>query len=658
VNSNQTSGSLYFQVLGPVRAWCDGDEIDVGSARQRAVLARLLLPTEQPHPIPEIIDAVWGEDLPGDPRNLVHKYVGGLRRALDPGNAASRTSALLPLTANGYALQINRSQVDLEMFTRKVAGAMALCDSQFPRDSELLRDGELPEARNQLNGALGLWQGPAFGQLSGEFFAVERKRLTERQLTVIEDRIGIDIAMGQHTEAAADLVSSLFENPLREHLSALLMIALYRSGRQADSLGIFQDCRRRLINDLGIEPGQELQRVHQQILAGEPVRSLRLSSGADIAPIGLNSSSGGVPAEADNGGTSVLAGVISAPEQRSYLKPDINDFSGREREVRRICAILVEPAAAPPVVVITGMAGIGKTALAMRIANLMKSQFPAGQLYLNVRGMSSHPVEPAEALVRLLRMLEAKGVEQARTEDELAEIYRIALCGRLLTILDDVSDERQVRPLLAGSNSSATLITSRLRLSGLQGAHLIELDTLEPGDALKMLSRILGPERLSVNREAGARILHFAEGLPLAVRIAGARLLARPHLALGKFADRLADEDRRLEELSHNDLEVGGSLASTFSYLGPHSTDAFLLLGSRQEQDFTAASAAAALGVPEKMAEDIIEQLVDVQLVHVVDIEQVEQPRYRLKELVRLFARSQVADLTAQVGADERRQSA
>ncbi|WP_344639302.1 AfsR/SARP family transcriptional regulator [Kitasatospora cystarginea] len=540
----------------------------------------------------------------------------------------SRTSDLLPLIDNGYVLLVDRDQVDLNVFTRTAAEGVALVDI------------DLATARERLDTALGLWRGDVFGQLATEFFEAERRRLTERRLSVLEDRIGIDIALGRQAEAAVELVSLLVENPLREHLSVLLMIALYRSGRQADALRVFQDCRRKLINELGIEPAQELQDVHRQILAGEPIRRIALSCGKTVEPGTMNSPVARPGSGADTPGQTSWPPAL-APERRSHLKPDLSDFTGRDRELTRVCTILAEPADIPPTVVITGMAGVGKSTLAMRVANLMKSRFPAGQLYLDLHGMSTQPVQPAQAFPRLLRMLGTKGVEQEYTDDELSELYRSAVNGGVLTVFDDVSDERQVRPLLGGS---ATLITSRRRLAGLEGAHIIELDTMEAHDALKLLGQIIGPERLSTDPAGGARIGQFTDGLPLALRIAGARLLARPHWSLGQFAERLADEERRLAELTHNDLEIRASLAATFHQLSLEATEAFLLLGAQAKPSFTAASASTALGLPEMDAADIIEELVDLRLIDVCRAEASGQLRYRLRDLVHLFARSESAD--------------
>ncbi|GGO96036.1 AfsR/SARP family transcriptional regulator [Wenjunlia tyrosinilytica] len=619
ISSQLTTTSLRFEILGPVRAWRDGEEVDLGPARQRAVLARLLLSTGQPQTIPDIIAAVWGDELPGNPRNLVHKYVGGLRRALEPATTTSRTSQLLPLNANGYMLRADRRQVDLDNFTRTVSEGITLADI------------DLATARDRYNTAIGLWQGEAFGQLSGEFFAAERHRLAERLLTAHEDRIAIDLALGGHAEAAIEVTALLTGNPLREHLSVLLMTALYLSGRQADALRVFHDYRRNLVSELGIEPAQELQRVHRQILAGQPVRQITLSTGKTIEPAGRSS------ARADIGG----AGRASKRHNPlCHLGPDISDFTGRERQVTEICSILAEPGDTPPVVVITGMAGVGKSALAIRAAHLMKSRFPGGQFYLNLRGMTSDPVQPAQAFQRLLRLLGSDGSEQVYTDDELGELYRTAVRGRMLTVLDDAADERQVRPLLSGA---PTLITSRRRLAGLHGARIIELDTMAAEDALRMLSQIIGSDRTGADPRAAARILDHTEGLPLALRIAGARLVARPHWTLGQFADRLGDRERRLAELAHSDLEVRMALAATLHHLSQESTQAFLNLAAHGAHTFTAADAAGILGTDELEAADIIEELVDLRLVHVEHGQGTGRLAYRLRDLVRLFACGQAA---------------
>lgn len=455
----------------------------------------------------------------------------------------------------------------------------------------------------------------------------------ERCLSALEDRIGIDIALGLHAQATAELISLLVENPLREHLAALLMIAFYRSGRQADALRVFQDCRRRLTHELGIEPAQELQSIQLQILAGEPIRTIALSCGRAVTP-GTPDGRGRRHLSMDTPKGNGQPGVTAL--EHSHLKPDLGDFTARDREIAQICTILAEPADVPPIVVITGSAGTGKSALAVHVANLVRSRFPDGQLHIDLRGMSADPVTPSQAQHRLLRMLGVEEVDEFLSGDELSEVYRSELGSRTLTIFDDVSDERQVRPLLG---AGATLITSRRRLTGLEGARMVELDAMCADDALRMLSEIIGPERLSTDPAQAARIGRLTGSLPLALRIAGARLLARPHWSLGQFADRLADDDRRLMELAHNDLDVRASLAATFHHLNPTSAKAFLLLGLRGEQCFSVREASALLGVSEIDATDLVEELVDLRLVDARRTEGGGEIRYHLPDLVRDFAR-------------------
>ncbi|MEU0203829.1 MULTISPECIES: BTAD domain-containing putative transcriptional regulator [unclassified Streptomyces] len=623
---HQGSNSLRFALLGPVRAWRNDRQIDLGSTRQRAVLARLLLSAGQPRGASEIILAVWGEKLPGNPRNLVHKYVGGLRRALEPGTEISRTSNLLPLGDNGYVLHVDREQVDLNLFTRAAAEGAALVDV------------DLSAACARLDVALGLWRGEAFGNLPGPYFAAERKRLAEQRTAVAEDRIAIDIVLGRHAKAVTELAGLLRENPLREHLSALLMLALFMSGRQAEALRAFQECRHRLVAELGIEPAREVQEVHRQILAGKPVRRIALSSGQEIEVQGPGVSrekSGRRPRACEGSPTPHRRGEVP----QFTLGPDTRDFIGREREASRIGALLSEPAEAP-IVVITGMAGVGKSALATRLANLLAHRFPDGRLCLNLRGMTANPLGREAALRRLLQQL-GREFEPTATADELEELFRNAIRGRVLTVLDDVADERQVRPLLGGD---ATLITSRRRLTGLEGAHIVELTPLDVADSMKMLRRIAGPDRTVVGKsEHARRLLECTDGLPLALRIVGARLLARPHWSLGQVLDLLADPERRLAELIHNDLEVRASLAVTFHRLSTRGKEALLRLGAQDRDTFTLPEAAVALGLKEIEAVETVEELVDLRLVRVDEAYTPSRPTYCLRGLTRLFARSEGA---------------
>jgi tetratricopeptide (TPR) repeat protein/transcriptional regulator with XRE-family HTH domain len=336
------------------------------------------------------------------------------------------------------------------------------------------------------------------------------------------------------------------------------------------------------------------------------------------------------------------------------LPPDVADFVGRAEVVRQLRNLLAgrsdgtagEPDTAAVVIsAVAGKAGVGKSALAVHVAHQLAAKFPDGQLYASLRGASAgtggmSPLDPAEILGRFLRALGVDGAAVPADMEERAALYRSRLAGRrVLVVLDDAASEAQVRQLLPGDPSCAVLITSRARLAGLEGARLLHLDVLDTGQAVQLLARIAGPERVAAEPEAAVSIVVACGRLPLAVRIAGARLAARPHWRLDWLAGRLADERRRLDELAHGDLEVRASLSLSYRGLGQEQRRLFCRLGLLCVPDVAAWVAGALLDRPVAEAEALLEELVDAQLLDVAAWDPTGRPRYRLHDLLHAYAR-------------------
>jgi hypothetical protein len=464
---------------------------------------------------------------------------------------------------------------------------------------------------------LGLWRGSALADVPGQIAEAAATRLAERRLVVLEERIDTELALGRHAELVPELTTLVAEHPLRERLRAQLMLALYRSGRQVEAMAVYRETRRALVDQLGVEPGAELQRLHQAMLTADP----------GLAPAS--------PPRADR---------MVAPAQ---LPRDVADFTDRTKQITQVRDLLIpgDPDEEPHAVVvcaIAGPAGVGKTALAVHVAHQLRAQYPDGQLFANLRGAEPGALPAAEVLGAFLRALAVDPTQLPDDVEQRAALYRSRLASRhMLIVLDNAATEAQVDPLLPGVGSCAVLVTSRRRFAGLPGARLVELDVLEVEAAAELLARIVGPERAAAEREATEEIVRLCGYLPLAVRIAAARLVARRHWSLSRMATLLADEQRRLDELQLGDMQVRASVTLSFHGLNATAQRAFRCLWMLNAGDFASWMVAALLDVDVERAEELLDVLVDAQLLEVARHGQSGQIRYRLHDLIRLYAREQ-----------------
>lgn len=567
---------LRFCLLGPVRAWRGTAEVDVGSPQQRLVLAVLLVARGRAVSHDQLLDAVWGEDHPRTAISILRTYVSRLRAVLGGDAVVS--------VGNGYAL---------------VAGTTDLADVE-----ELSRQGRYAEA-------LALWQGEPLAGLAGDYAEVQRTHLSERRLTLLERRIGEDIEMGRHAEVVPELTVLCAEHPTREQLAGLLMLALYRSGRRAEAIGVFTDTRKLLDDELGIDPSVELADLHYKILTGDP---------------GLE----GRPPEYPV----ALAPGTRVPRQ---LPADVTDFTGREPDVEQVAQALRDcSSSALAIAAVAGAGGMGKTVLAVHVAHRLAPSYPDGQLFVDLQGIAQRPVDPESVLGAFLRAL---GVDAASIPDGLEErsaLYRSVLADRrVLVLLDNAASAVQIRPLLPGAAGCAVLVTSRARLSGLSGARHLDLRAMPPDEALAMLVTIVGRPRVDAEPGAARDLLWSCGYLPLAIRIVASRLAARPSWSLARMRDRMADERRRLDELSVDGLAVEATFALGYDQLDQAHAAAFRLLAVPNMPDMSAGAAAALLDLPEAEAENLCEALVNLHM-----MESPAPGRYRHHNLLKIFARS------------------
>ncbi|WP_326618761.1 winged helix-turn-helix domain-containing protein [Streptomyces decoyicus] len=516
-------------------------EVALGPPKQRAVLGLLASRAGDVVGVDNVVDAVWGSVAPQTASNGVHTYVAGLRRALDPGRGRRAASAVLSSESGGYCLRLDPADVDATLF------AQCLSEARNSR-------GEAnTEATLRLyEKALSFWQGEAFHGVPGPFAVMERARLRDLWLTAVEEWAVDMLAVGRHAEMVTELTSAVIEEPLREKLRWLLIVALYRGGRQAHALRVYEDTRELLRRELGIEPGADLRHLYQQILSGRPEPR---SPGADATPVLLA------------GRQTALQGVPK-PVQ---LPPLARGFVGRAKELAWLEDVITGESArggaTTPVAVVDGPAGVGKSAFVLQLAHRLIDHFPDGQLFVDLRGTGpeGRTVSAGDALGQLLGSL---GVDGSRIPPGLAAratLYRSLLHGqKMLVVLDDACSPDQLRPLIP-RGSSCVLATSRQRFSGLaarDGAHVVTIGPLRDEESAHLLADLSGG-RLQGHGPATASLVEQCGGLPLALRIVAERLAANPGLPLSALVEPYAAERGRLDWLMVKD-DAAASMRSVF----------------------------------------------------------------------------------------------
>lgn len=575
---------MHYGVLGPLEVTIDSEVTALPAAKHRIVLAALLLSANQPVSVEELTERLWGEEPPASAKATLQGYVLRLRRTL---------TGVDPLRTRppGYLIDVAPGQLDLDVFKALVA------------EAEL---APAAVAAQRLREALDLWRGPALSDVpSPSLHAVAGRWLAELRINALERRIDADLRLGRHAELLGELAGLVADSPLHEPFRAQLMLALHRAGRSADALRTYRDARSMIVAEQGIEPGERLRELERGVLTGDPA--------LDWTP--------------DR--------VVVRPQA---LPPDV-DLVGRASLADELTSRLAEPSprsGMPVVQVITGMSGVGKSALAVHIGHRLRAYFPDGRLHATLSDATG-PVHPAEVLGRLLRLLGVLGTHLPDSVEGRSTLLRDRLAGRrVLLVLDDAADEAQVRPLIPGDECSAVLVTSRNRLTGLAGASTVDLTVLDDEDSRRLLETVLGAQRVAAELEAAADLVRQCGGLPLALRIAAARLAARTSRPLSWLVAQLADEQRRLDGLEAGDLQVRASLATGYRALDDERRRALRLLGSLDTTEYSPQLAAAALDRPTHRAERLVEDLVDAQLLDEV------ADRYRMHGLVRLYAREQV----------------
>ncbi|HEY7142671.1 MAG TPA: BTAD domain-containing putative transcriptional regulator [Streptosporangiaceae bacterium] len=554
-----------------------------------------------------LLEAVYGEDLPPTARSQVQISISSLRRLF----ASRSPEAIISTRANGYVIQPVSGSLDAQQFGELVAAARAAREANH-----------LDRAVASYRDALRLWHGPALDGIDSQLIRVAASRLDEQRIATYEDRVSLELELGRHHELVGELTELVGEFPLREQLGSQLMLSLYRCGRTAEALQVYRRARRTMIEELGIEPSERLRHLERAILACDPALD------PPAGPVQVHPAKKQVP---------------------GLLPTDFADFTGRTEHIGQIYQKLIpavggQEQLAVPVVVIVGKGGVGKTSLAVHASHGLADRFPDGQLFADLHGGSSRPVSPMQVLERFLRALGAPGSYVPEGLDERAEVYRNLLADRkVLVVLDDAASESQVMPLLPGTGAAAVIVTSRRRLAGLAGIAHVEVDVFDADKSVDLLARIAGAARVQSQRQAAAAVAEHCGHLPLALRIAGARLSARPHWSIQQLVERLADETRRLDELRHGNMGVRSSISLTYESVSEPARRLFRRLALLDLPYFSSWLSAALLDVPLAQGEDLLDDLVNAQLIETTGGGSGVHSQYRFHDLLRVFARERLA---------------
>ncbi|CAL9448963.1 Regulatory protein AfsR [Streptomyces sp. enrichment culture] len=614
--------AVRFSILGTLVVSVGDQQLHLGGPRARAVLGALLLEANRLVPISHLVEAVWERVPPATAEHQIRKIVADLRSRIPHGQE------MIVTDGPGYRIVVDEDQLDLIRFEKALDEARRRATV----------DGEVAA----LESALALYRGRVLPDSRSPALTSAAAALEDRYLGARERLLELRLEQGRAHDAVSELMPLVAEHPLRESLSALLMVALYRVGRQADALRVYHDLRNLLAEQLGIDPSSAVNYRYQQILRSEPA--------LDTPPAARPDRPAGPPA--------------AAPPPRS-LPHDLPDFTGREAELDQLLAHVPPPPGPPPevhgtgpgpdargdggqdgprtgrqavrIITVDGMAGSGKTALAVHAAHRVADRYPDGQIFLDLHGFSPHcePVEPHDALGTLLRALGVPADALPEDPADRASLWRgMTADRRLLLLFDNVIASDQVRPLIPAGPGCLVLVTSRPRLAGLDGAVPLPLPLPSTAEGLALLGQVIGHRRVAAEQEAAAELVALCGRLPLALRITASRLTNRPHWSLAYLAGRLRDERRRLDELTVEHRSVRTSLHLSYATVPPRHQELFRLLGAHPGADFDGYGAAALAGLTPHAAETLLEGLLDARL-----LVQHTPGRYTFHSLVRALAR-------------------
>jgi len=596
---------MKFKLLGPLEAVINDRPVAIAAPRQQIALALLLLDAGHVVSVARIVDALWGDDPPRTARSQVQITISTLRRLLGEDVIATR----LP----GYLIQAPPDDIDLAIFEELAARGRAAAAEQ-----------RIDEARGDLRAALALWRGPALEGVQSEVIQSAATQLNERRISTYQDCLEIELQLGMHDEIIGELTALVSNHPLNERFRGQLMLALYRSGRQADALETFRSGREVLQDELGLDPGAELSRMEQAILTRDSALDLQ----SPREPVGLPAKTAGTP----------------IPRQ---LPRTTADFTGREEILHSISLILTgkDTTGDPPevpVVVLSGRGGVGKTAIALRAAHLLSSEFPDGQLFLQLR-----PDMPNGAASLVEHLLRSLGVHPGTIPPDLQgrmAMYRSVLAGlRVLVVIDGARGKDDVAPFLPGTRGCAAIVTCGQHIAELEGVHHLHVGPLDEVSAGRLLTTLIGERRVTAEPDAARELIKLCEGIPLAMRVVAAKLRVRPHWPISLMVTQLQDETRRLDELDFKGASIRATIAVAYDLLDKPAQCLLRRLSLVSTADFASWIGAPLLDADVGYAEYLFQQLVAGYLVEGSELAD-GVVRFHLHDLVRIYAAERCAD--------------
>ncbi|MGH3758603.1 BTAD domain-containing putative transcriptional regulator [Actinophytocola sp.] len=615
---NESTGSIGLGLLGPLVLECGGAIVTPSAPKLRQVLSLLAVQANSVTRVDQLVEELWAENPPQSALTTVQTYIYQLRKLLrlDDGPSDGRPTPTLVGHPGGYILRLpHLDHIDanrFEQLTRR--GRQELLGRRFDAASETFRE------------ALVLWRGGFIEDVStGPLLYTHATRLDELRRTVLALRIEADLQLGRHQEIIGELTSLVSAEPTREDLSAKLMIALYRSGRRAEALGVYQRIRTALVDELGLDPAAELQRLHQLILEADP--ELDLPDAPAAQPMSRQR----------------FQTVHTGAPAPAQLPAEIPDFVGRAPEIDRFTQLLTGPdVQGLRVINVIGRPGIGKSAFVAKAARGVREHFPDGQLHVDLTGEDGAPVASRQVLGGMLRALGADEADIPNSAAEAALTFRSWTADRrLLVVLDKAHSADPLRHLFPSGSACALVVVSRTPIDALPGAVRLRLPVLSVADSTRLLAQTVGESRVSRELDATERLAELADRLPLALRAIGAKLAGRPGWHLSRMVARMTDERNRMNELSYAGFDVFDRLAEAYQTLSARQRWVFRRLAAADGTPLTTEEVAERVSMSPAVAQGVLDELIDADLVEELDADSAE-PSHAVPALMRLVALSAV----------------